>query len=139
MSPLCRESVRSSSCQMRVLKRILVGTVTAITLLAPAACDTLGVTLLDPNVASRPDTAAIHVRLEDSALARVLGWTAGVPRAVVMLQRIGEDYRPDSMLTDSTGRAYIDDLLPGFYRVAVHRLRWLCVKDITTIQLSGTR
>jgi hypothetical protein len=79
---------------MRVLKRILPGTATAITLAALTACYTPGVTLVDSDVSAAPDSVTFIVRLEDSTLAAALGWTGGVPGAVIMLHRIGDDFHP---------------------------------------------
>ncbi len=122
MSSLRQRSVRPNSRSRHAPKSVPAVLFAAIALAVFAACDTPGVTLVDPDIATGRDTVTFHVRLEDSALAQALGWTTGVPGALVMLQRIGEDYRPDSLRTDSTGSVSIDDLLPGFYRVAVHRL-----------------
>jgi hypothetical protein len=107
---------------MRVLKRILPGTATAITLATLTACDTPGVTLVDPDVSAAPDSVTFIVRLEDSTLVAALGWTGGVPGAVIMLHRIGDDFHPDSLLTDSTGNVSVHGVLPGYYRVAAHRV-----------------
>ncbi len=88
------------------------------------ACDTPGVTLVDPDVSTPdPDKATkIHVQLEDSALADALGWSQGVPNALVQLHRIIDPFRPDTVYTDSAGHAYVTDLLPGFYRIAAYRV-----------------
>ena len=96
----------------------------AIALGAFAACDTPGVTLVDPDV-SNPDPdkgTTIHVTLEDSALAAALGWTQGVPNALVQLHRHIDPFKPDTVYTDSTGHVSVTDLLPGFYRVAAYRI-----------------
>ena len=87
-----------------------------------AACDTPGVTLFKPDVNAGPDSLTVSVHLEDSALAGKLGWAAGVPDAVVMLQRIGEEFHPDSFLTDPTGSVTITGVIPGYYRIAAHRI-----------------
>ena len=123
MSPLRRESVRSSGCQMRVLRRILLGTATGITLAALTACDTPGVTLVDPDVAGDKDRSlTVTVRLEDSTLAQALGWSQGVPEAQVFLSRIGDEFNPITLVTDSTGTVVLQTFLPGQYRMAAHRV-----------------
>ena len=120
MSSLRTPIVGSSNRQMRVLKRILLGTVTAITLAVLAACDTPGVTLIDPDVATGPDTVTFHVQLEDSALARTLGWENGVPGADIQLHRIVDPFQPRVLHTDSIGKAYTSDALPGVYSIAAY-------------------
>ncbi|UCD24653.1 MAG: hypothetical protein JSW51_01690 [Gemmatimonadota bacterium] len=94
----------------------------AIALVVSAACDTPGVTLIDPDVASGPDTVTFHVQLEDSDLAQVLGWDLGVPGAEIQLHRIVDPFQPHVLNTDSAGNAYISNLLPGLYKVAGYRL-----------------
>jgi hypothetical protein len=83
-----------------------------------AACDTPGVTLIEPDRASGPDTVTFHVQLEDTALARALGWENGVPGAEVQLHRTVDPFQPHILHTDSTGSAYISNLLPGLYKIA---------------------
>ena len=95
----------------------------AIALGAFAACDTPGVTLVDPDV-SNPDPdkgTTIHVTLEDSALAEALGWSRGVPNAEVQLHRIIEAFQPDIFYTDSTGQVHVPERLPGYHRVAASK------------------
>ena len=95
-----------------------------LTALAIPACDTPGLTYVDPEVTGpeeAPDT--VHVELEDSALAVALGWTQGVPNAEVQLHRFIDPYRPDTLYTDSLGYALLpDDLLAGDYRIAALRI-----------------
>ncbi len=123
MSPLCRESVRSGSCQMRVLKRTLLGIATAITVATFAACDTPGVTLIDPDLSDDDDRSlTITVQLEDTTLARTLGWSRGVPSADVYLMRVGDEFDPITIVTDSTGTAVLETVLPGLYRMAAYRM-----------------
>jgi hypothetical protein len=78
--------------------------------------------LIDPDVASGPDTVTFHVQLEDSALARVLGWEDGVPGAEIQLHRVVDPFQPHVLLTDSAGNAYISNILPGLYKIAAYRL-----------------
>ncbi|UCD24374.1 MAG: hypothetical protein JSW51_00190 [Gemmatimonadota bacterium] len=94
----------------------------AIALVPFAACDTPGVTLVDPDISNPSDKGTtIHVTLEDSALAEALGWSQGVPNAEVQLHRVVEAFQPDVVFTDSAGNAYVSNLLPGFYRIAVQK------------------
>jgi len=89
-----------------------------------AACDTPGVTLVEPDV-STPDpdqVTTIHVMLEDSALAEALGWSQGVPDALVQLHRDVDPFNPDTLYTDSTGHVSVTNMLPGYYRVAAYRI-----------------
>ena len=90
----------------------------AIALAVFGACDTRGVTLIDPDVAGGPDSVAFHVSLEDTLLARALGWEDGVPGAEIQLHRIVDPFQPHVLNTDSAGNAYISTLLPGLYEIA---------------------
>ena len=95
----------------------------AIALAVLTACDTPGVTLVDPDLLGgegRGLTVTVH--LEDTTLARALGWSQGVPGAGVFLMRVGDDFDPITLLTDSTGTAYLETALPGQYRMAAHRV-----------------
>ena len=121
MSSQRQQSVPPSSRSRHAPKSVPAVLFAAI-VLALAACDTPGVTLVDPDASATPDSITFIVRLEDSTLAAALGWTGGVPGAVIMLARIGDDFHPDSLLTDSTGSASAQGVLPGFYRVAAHRI-----------------
>ena len=113
--------------------------VSAIGLVALIACDTPGVTLVDPDVSTPdPDKATtIHVTLEDSALAEALGWSQGVPNALVQLHRHIDPFRPDTLYTDSTGHVSVMDLLPGFYRVAAYRVLAAGQSDTLTRAFGG--
>jgi hypothetical protein len=88
------------------------------------ACDTPGLTFVDPETTGSEDTPdTVHVQLEDSALAAVLGWTQGVPNAEVQVHRFIDPFRPDTLYTDSLGNALLpDDLLAGDYRIAALRV-----------------
>ncbi|KPJ92376.1 MAG: hypothetical protein AMS18_07565 [Gemmatimonas sp. SG8_17] len=86
------------------------------------ACDTPGVTLVDPDVSSDGDRSlTVTVHLEDSTLARALGWEDGVPRASVWLHRVNDEFELRTATTDSSGRIRLDDVLPGRYRIATYR------------------
>ncbi len=100
------------------LRSYAVAMVVALT-----ACDTPGVTLVDPDVAGDKDRGlTITVRLEDSTLAQALGWSQGVPDAEVFLMRVGDEFDPITLVTDSTGTAVLESILPGQYRIAAHRV-----------------
>jgi hypothetical protein len=87
-----------------------------------AACDTPGVTLVDPDVSNPGDKGTtIHVTLEDSALAEALGWSQGVPNAEVQLHRMIEAFQPDLFQTDSTGHVHVPERLPGYHLVAAFK------------------
>ncbi len=95
----------------------------AIALVACAACDTPGVTLIDPDVSDDDDRSlTVTVQLEDTALAQVLAWENGVPEAQVLLNRVGDEFDPIVLQTDSTGTAKLQMLLPGQYRIAAQRV-----------------
>ena len=95
----------------------------AIALAVFAACDTPGVTLIDPDVTGDDDRSfTITVQLEDTMLARTLGWSQGVPDAEVYLMRVGEEFDPIVIVTDSTGTAVLESVLPGQYRMAAYRV-----------------
>lgn len=97
--------------------------VAATVSLVLSSCDTPGIRLVDPDVPSDGSTGvAFQVTLEDSALAEALGWSNGVPEATVFLQRVGEPFAPESLTTDSLGQAYINDILPGQFKVAAYRV-----------------
>jgi hypothetical protein len=93
----------------------------ATALAAFAACDTPGVTMIEPDRASGPDSVTFHVQLEDTALARALGWENGVPGAEVQLHRTIDPFQPHKLYTDSTGHAYLASLFPGMYEIATQR------------------
>ncbi len=110
----------------------------AIALAAVTACDTPGVTLVKPDTANPDDKGTtIHVTLEDSALAEALGWSQGVPNALVQLHRHIDPFRPDTVYTDSTGHVSVTNLLPGFYRVAAYRVLAAGQSDTSTRAFGG--
>jgi hypothetical protein len=115
------QSVQPNSCSRRTPKCVPAVWLAATALAAFAACDTPGVTLIGPDRASGRDTVTLHVQLEDTALARALGWENGVPGAEVQLHRTVDPFQPRILHTDSTGSAYISNLLPGLYKIAGHR------------------
>ena len=121
MSSQRTTSMQSSSLRWPVA-RILLGTASAIAITSFVGCDTAGVTLVDPDIATGRDTVTFHVRLEDSALAQALGWADGVPGAEIQLHRIGDPFQPHVLNTDSAGKAYISNLLPGLYKIAGYRV-----------------
>jgi hypothetical protein len=87
-----------------------------------AACDVQGVQLVYPEDSDGSDTGfAIHVSLEDTALASALGWEVGVPGATVVIHRYIDPYQPDTFVTDGEGDAPLSGVLPGWYRVAGYR------------------
>ncbi|KPJ92374.1 MAG: hypothetical protein AMS18_07555 [Gemmatimonas sp. SG8_17] len=87
-----------------------------------AACDTPGVTLVDPDVSNPEDQGTtIHVTLEDSALAEALGWSQGVPNAELQLHRMIEAFQPDHFYTDSTGHVHVPERMPGYHLVAAFK------------------
>ena len=66
-------------------------------------------------------TVNVSVAPELAAVARALGWAAGVPGAEVRVHRIGTDFAWDTAIADSGGSAYLPHLVSGRYRVAVYR------------------
>jgi hypothetical protein len=88
-----------------------------------AACDTPGVTLVEADVTGDSDRSlTITVHLEDSTLARALGWEDGVPGASVSLHRVNDEFELRTATTDSSGMIRLDDVLPGRYRIATYRV-----------------
>ncbi|UCD24651.1 MAG: hypothetical protein JSW51_01680 [Gemmatimonadota bacterium] len=122
MSSLHAQSAPPSGRSKHASKCVSAVWFAAIALLVLAACDTPGVTLIEPDVNAGPDSLTFSLHLEDSILADKLGWSAGVPDAVVMLHRIGEEFHPDSFRTDLTGSVTITGVIPGYYRIAAHRV-----------------
>jgi hypothetical protein len=86
------------------------------------ACDTPGVTLIDPGLNAPPDSVTFVVRLEDSTLAAALGWSDGVPGADVILNRVGDEFNPAVLRTDATGRVRLHNPAPGVNRIAAYRV-----------------
>lgn len=76
-------------------------------------------------VGSTPLRATLTVTVvptpDDAAAASALGWTAGVPRAQVVVQREGSAASV-SATSDAAGFARFPDLVTGSYRVSVVRL-----------------
>ena len=104
-------------CSWHLYAMIFVGS----TMLA--ACDTPGLTFVDPAAGPEDAPDTVHVQLEDAALAAALGWTEGVPNAQVQVHRFIDPFRPDTLYTDALGYALLpDDLLPGDYRIAALRV-----------------
>jgi hypothetical protein len=103
-------------------KRLLLIT----TALALATCETPGWKLVDPEPpdADSPDAKVltINVALEDTALARALGWTDGVPGAQISLHRIHDEFSIRTAVTDSSGSVRLNDVLDGRYRIAAYRV-----------------
>ncbi|KPJ92375.1 MAG: hypothetical protein AMS18_07560 [Gemmatimonas sp. SG8_17] len=95
------------------------------------ACDTPGVTLIEPDQSSVPDSVKFVVSLADSALAAALGWSDGVPNAEIFLHRATEQFRFTELHTDETGTVGTTDLIPGLYRVAA--LRTLTVDEAAAV------
>ena len=117
------QSARPKSRSRRLPRCVPALSLAAIALAVFAACDTPGVTLVDPDVAGDKDRSlTITVRLEDPVLAQALGWSQGVPDAKVFLMRVGEEFDPITLVTDSTGTAVLESILPGQYRMAAHRM-----------------
>ena len=105
---------------MRARSVVRAGTLSCLLF---AACDTPGVTLIEPDV-TVDDSAIVtfQVHLEDSALAETLGWSNGVPNAFVFIQRVAEPFEPDTLVTDNNGEASYPNFLPGQYKVAAQRI-----------------
>jgi hypothetical protein len=94
----------------------------AATMVALAACDTPGVTLVQPDVGTSRDSVVFHAQLEDSALAVALGWERGVPGVEIQFHRIVDPFRPTTVYTDSAGYARVSSPLPGLYKIAAYRV-----------------
>ena len=122
MSSQRQQSVRPNSRSRHAPKSVPAVLFAAIALAVFAACDTPGVTLVDPDIATGQDSVKFHVSLEDSLLAQALGWENGVPGAEVQLHRTVDPFQPHILHTDSAGNAYISNLLPGLYKIAGYRV-----------------
>ncbi len=116
------QSARPNSRSRHAPKCVPAVWLAAIALAAITACDTPGVTLVDPDIVTGQDSVKFHVSLEDSLLAQALGWENGVPGAEIQLHRIVDPFQPHVLLTDSAGSAYISNLLPGLYKIAAYRV-----------------
>ena len=66
-------------------------------------------------------TVHVGVVPEAAEVARVLGWTDGVPGAEVRAHRIGTEFAWETAVTDAEGTAHLPHLVTGRYRVAVYR------------------
>lgn len=110
--------------RLRVPKRSTVMPLLCLT--ATFACDTPGLTFVDPESlgsGNRDAPYTVRVVLEDTALAATLGWTNGVSGAEVIVHRFIDPYQPDTLMTDSTGRVVLPEgLLSGHYRIAALRV-----------------
>ena len=122
MSSLRTQSARPNSRSRHAPKSVPAVWLAAIALAAITACDTPGVTLVDPDVVTGQDSVTFHVGLEDSVLAQALGWEDGVPGAEVQLHRVVDPFQPHILYTDSAGNAHISNLLPGLYKIAGYRV-----------------
>jgi hypothetical protein len=96
-------------------------------LLACATCNYGEVTVVQPAAAGHgPLTLSIQVDPEDSAIARELGWSGGIPGADVTITAGGGDTAVGppiaTLVTDSAGKVSVPDLPDGKYFVAVRRL-----------------
>lgn len=78
------------------------------------------VTEVDPPGA-RPDTAVIRLRMDAGDLAASLGWTSGIPDAVVYLRR-DEDPSIRSFRSDRNGDVRIPDLPGATYWIWAERV-----------------
>jgi hypothetical protein len=99
----------------------------AATLLLSQTCNYGEVTVVQPAAAAHgPLSLLLLPDPEDSAVARKVGWSAGVPGAVVTVSPANADTAvgpPIAVLTsDSAGRVSIPDLVDGHYLVEVQRL-----------------
>ncbi|KPJ92373.1 MAG: hypothetical protein AMS18_07550 [Gemmatimonas sp. SG8_17] len=123
MSSPLTQSLQSEGCLTYTPRRPLIWTATVIALGLIAACDTPGVTLVDPDVTGGEDRSwTITVFLEDADLAAALGWSNGVPGATVSLHRLQEEFDLLTGVTDSSGQVRFDPMLPGQYRIAAERV-----------------
>ena len=66
-------------------------------------------------------TVSVGVAPEAAEVARVLGWTDGVPGAEVRAHRIGTEFAWETAVTDDGGTAHLPHLVSGRYRLAVYR------------------
>lgn len=79
-----------------------------------------GTTGPGPGAAPPSLTVSVTVDPVDAGLAQALGWSSGVPDAEVRLLRIGEGTW-ESLLTDQSGSARFEGVLPGTYRLYATR------------------
>ena len=96
-------------------------------LLACLTCNYGEVVVVQPAAAGRgPLTLSIQVDPEDSAVARALGWTAGIPNADVVISPGAGDTATGppiaTLQSDADGNVTVPDLRDGKYLVEVRRL-----------------
>jgi hypothetical protein len=72
---------------------------------AAVACNSPGVSLIDPDFTGVDRSVQVVVRLEDSSLAAALGWSEGVPGAEVSLHRVNSEFTLRTGITDASGSA----------------------------------
>jgi hypothetical protein len=101
---------------------------TLIVLLAVVACDYGQVTLVAPAPRVGPVTLLVQADSEDAAPARELGWSSGIPDAVVTLTAQDSAIAPQMGRTDAGGRVSFPQVVAGGYVVEVHR--WLSVAEL---------
>jgi hypothetical protein len=125
-----RASILRAACQ-RVVLRAVCGTWLL------GGCTAGEVELYEPEGSGLSRGLTVKVVLEESAakIGEALGWTAGVPEAEVRVQRLGTEFRWQTVLTDSAGEVRLPSLIPGTYRVAAYRV----LTDEEAAQLGGRR
>jgi hypothetical protein len=98
----------------------------AAVLLLCAACNYGEVVVVEPAAAHGPLALLLLADPEDSAAARQLGWTTGIPGAEVTVSPANADTAAGppvaTLQTDNAGRASVADLADGHYLVEVRRL-----------------
>jgi hypothetical protein len=100
-----------------------------IVLLAVVACDYGQVTLVAPaGPRVGPLTLLVQADSEDAAPARELGWSSGIPDAVVTLTAQDSTVAPQTGRTDAGGRVSFPQVVAGGYAVEAHR--WLNAAEL---------
>lgn len=87
-------------------------------------------TLPEPTVVAPPPADVRDVTLlvlpandsSDTAVADALGWAGGLPGVTLTLRPLEGEVEARTLLTDSTGRANVQDVAIGVYRVEGRRL-----------------